>query len=191
MNLLKVLKNVRKKPVAPVSTECNSDGQDNPAHGAVHGTRIGEDCDGSHHHLGVPERQDADSGTQASCGVCMGTRMCEMEPFKSLNSWISYGVPYPSFKDFAKLYGCVYNESREPSMAAGTEQEVRLSNSGREQSVQGLVNETIQSAEETFKKLQEKDNLNWNSEPTGTLRLMVSGRYSGSRTKTGDEPNKV
>ena len=111
MNLLKVLKNVRKKPTAPVSTERDSESQYNPAHGAVHGARTWEDCDGAHHHLGVPERQDADSGTQEGCRICMGARMCEMEPFKTFQSWPSHGLPYPTFKDFAKQYGCVRYQS--------------------------------------------------------------------------------
>ena len=191
MNLLKVLRNVRKKPVAPISTECNSEGQDNPAHGAVYGARTREDCDGAHHHLGEPEGQDADSSTQTGCTICMGTRVCEMEPFRTLNYWISYGLLYPSYKNFAKQCGCVRYKPREPSVAIGAEPDVRLPNHRRELEVQGLVNETIQSAEEAFKKFQEKNYPNGYPDPAELARLVVASRNTRLRPKTGDEPNQV
>jgi hypothetical protein len=121
----------------------------------------------------------------------MGSGMCEMEPFRTLNYWISYGVPYPSFKDFAKQNGCLYHKLGEPSVATGAEPDVRLLDYRRKLEVQGLIHETIQSAEEAFKKLQEANYSNGYPNPAELARLVVASRNTRPRPKTGDEPNQV
>ena len=82
-------------------------------------------------------------------------------------------------------------ESGKLGMVVRAGEDVRLPDYRRELKVQGPVNEAIQSTQKTFKKLQEKVDPDWNSEPTGTARFVVTGRYTGLGAEARDEPDKV
>jgi hypothetical protein len=184
-------KNVKPEQLASLPKVSNKKSKNNTKHGAVHGARSREDGNGADNHIGESERDNSYCGTEASSGVGMGSGMPEMGAFGTSESSKDYGYAKEQTERIRKFVEHLCNESRELGVAARAEQEVRLPNHRRELEVQGPINEAIQSTEKTFKKLQEKVDSNWNSEPTGTARFVVSGRYTGFRTEAGDKPNEV
>lgn len=181
----------KQEPATPVPTGHDSKSQNNSEHGTIHGARVGEDCDGSHHHLGGTEGDNPHSGTKASSGVGMDARMSKVGTPSTSQSSKNYGDTQAKADSIRKFVKHLRDQSREFGVAVGMWENVRLSDNRREQSVQGPINETIQSTKEALKKLQAKIDSNRNSESTGTTRPMEPSRYTGLGTKTGDEPNKI
>ena len=56
---------------------------------------------------------------------------------------------------------------------------------------QAALSELTGSVPAPLSKLRDQVDSNWNSEPTGTARFVVTGRYTGFRTEAGDKPNEV
>ena len=139
----------------------------------------------------MPEGQDADCGTQASSGVGVGAGVPEVGTSKAPQSCQSDGDTKAKGRIISEYIRRICDQSRELGMALRAGQTVRLPNSGRELSLQGLINEAVQSVKETPKVVQKTTYPNWDTKSTRSLRLMVSGRHLGFRTKAGDEPNEV
>ena len=186
MNLLKVLQNVRKKPVAPVSTECNSESQDNPAHGAVHGAGPREDCDGAHHHLGEPKGPDVDSGTQKGCRVCMGSGVPEMATPKASQSSQGDGDTEAEGRIISECIRRICDQSRELGMAVRAGQTVRQFGYRRIQSFQRFKHKKVQSPKETLEVVRTTVNPNWYTISTEPARPLESSWYPGLRTTFRD-----
>jgi hypothetical protein len=184
-------KNVKPEQLTSLPKQSRRKIKNDTSHGAVHGTWPREDCDGAHHHSGQPQGKLFDSSPEESSGVGMGSGVPEVGTFGTSESSKDYGYAKEQTERIRKFVEHLCSQSRELGVAIRAEQEVRLPNNRRELEVQGPINEAIQSTEKTFKKLQEKVDPNWNSEPTGTARFVVTGRYTGFGTEAGDEPNKV
>jgi len=182
---------VKQNQPTPIPTGSHQESQDNPAHGAVHGARFGEDCDGAHHHLGGTEGDNPHRGTEASGGVGMGSGMSEVGAFEALQGGESDGDTEAKADSIRKFIKHLCDQSREFSVVVRTEEGVRLSYHRREQSVQGSGNEAIQSTEETPKKFQEKVDSNWDTVAARFTRPMEPGWHFRLRPEAGDEPNKV
>lgn len=184
-------KNVKSEQLASLPKQSRRKIKDNTEHGVVHGTRIGEDCDGAHHHIEGTEGDNPHRGTEESSGVGMGSGVPEMGTFKTLQSSQGDRDAKTEADSIGKFIEHLCDESRELGMAVRAEQDIRLPNHRREQSVQGSIDKTIQGTEETFKKLQEKDNPDWNALSAELARLVESSWHLRFRTKAGDEPDKV
>ena len=52
----------------------------------VHGTGVGEDCDGSHHHRGEPEGCDPSDSSKEGCRICMGSGVRQLEALELYES---------------------------------------------------------------------------------------------------------
>ena len=184
-------KNVKPEQLASLPKVSNRKSKNNTKHGAVHGARSREDGNGANNHIGESEGDNSHCGTEASSGVGMGSGVSKMGASEALQGGEGDGDTQAKADSIGKFIEHLHNQSREFGVAVGMWENVRLPNHRREQSVQGPINEAIQSTEKTFKKLQEKVDSNWNSEPTGTARFVVTGRYTGFRTEAGDKPNEV
>ena len=184
-------KNVKPEQLASLPKVSNRKSKNNTEHGVVHGAGAWEDGNGADNHIGESERDNSHCGTEASSGVGMGSGVSKMGASEALQGGEGDGDTQAKADSIGKFIEHLHNQSREFGVAVGMWENVRLPNHRREQSVQGPVDETIQSTEETFKKLQEKVNPDWNSESTGTARFVVTGRYTGFRTEAGDKPNEV
>lgn len=181
----------KQEPTTPVPTGHDSESQNNSEHGTIHGARIGQDCDGAHHHIGESEGDNPHSGTKTSSGVGMDARMSEVGTFSTSESSKDYGYAKAKTDSIRKFVEHLRDQSREFGVAVGMWEDIRLSNIRREQPIQGPINETVQSLKEAFEIFQASFDSNWNSESTGTTRPMESGRDIGLGTKTGDKPNKI
>ena len=176
---------------SPLPTGSHQEGQDNPPHGFIHGAGPREDGDGAHHHLGGTEGDNADSGAQTSSGNSMGSGVSEVGSSETLQGGEGDGDTQAKADSIRKFVEHLHNQSREFGVAVGMWENVRLPNHRRELEVQGSINEAIQSTQKTFEKLQEALDPNWNSEPTGTARFVVSGRYTGLGAEAGDKSNPI
>jgi hypothetical protein len=143
----------KQNTLAPVSTGHDSKSQNNSKHGIIHGTRIGEDCDGAHHHIGGTEGNNPHSSTKESSRVSMDAGVSEMGAFGTSESSKDYRYAQEQTERIRKFVEHLCSESRELGMAIRAEQEFRLSDNRREQQIQGSINETIQSLKKAFKKL--------------------------------------
>lgn len=106
----RVLNAVEGKPT-PVPTQHPRTGKKESPHGVVHGAGPREDCDGSHHHRGESEGQDACDSTKESCRICMGSGVRQMEALKLYESCESYGLSEGEVDSLAKLFGCICHQS--------------------------------------------------------------------------------
>lgn len=75
--------------------------------GALHGAGLGQDCDGSHHHRGEPEGEDTCDSAKASCRICMGSGVRQLEALELYESRADYGLTDAEIEGLAKLFGCV------------------------------------------------------------------------------------
>ena len=103
------------------------------------------------------------------------------------------GISSESFDSVEEFFEYVRSQSRKFDMAmrAARDEKIQESNHRRKQPVQGSVDEAIQSAEETLKKLQASYYPYWYANPPGHSGPVVTGWHLGFRGKTGDEPNEV
>jgi len=189
--MVKGIEDAKQNQPTPISTGSHKESQDSPTHGLVHGAGPREDCDGAHHHSGEPEGQDADSSTQESSGVGMGSGVPEMGAFETLIYSKGDGDSKTKTDLIREYVEYICSQSRELGMAIRAEQEVRLPNYRRIKSFQRFKHKKVQSTEETPQVFQKKINFNWNPEPTGVARFVVAGRYIRFWGTSGDEPNKV
>ena len=81
--------------------------------------RIGQDCDGSHHHSEQPERKNTDCGTQKSCRICVVSRDNKMETLIASYRFNSFGEPFETLEQFARKLGCVCYQCGEHSLVSG------------------------------------------------------------------------
>ena len=88
---------------------------------------------------------------------------------KTLKDSQGNGVSSESFDSVEEFFEYVRSQSRKFDMAmrAARDEQVQESNHRREQSVQGSVDEAIQSAEETLKELRETYYPYWYTYPSG------------------------
>lgn len=107
IRVAEALKNVRQKQSTITPDHGARESQNNSELGTVHGVRIGEDCDGSHHHRGEPEGEDPCDSTQASCRICMGSGSKQLEALELYEGRASYGLTDAETESLAKLFGCV------------------------------------------------------------------------------------
>ena len=182
---------VKENKLASVSTGSDQESRVDPKHGSFYGTRAWKNSNCTYNYSRITQRKNADSGAQTSSGNSMGTGVPKMGASETLQSGEGDGDTQAKADSIRKFVEHLHNQSREFGVAVGMWENVRLPDHRRELEVQGPINEAIQSTEKTFKKLQEKVDSNWNSEPTGTARFVVSGRYTGFRTEAGDKPNEV
>lgn len=182
---------VKENKPASVSTGSDQESRVDPKHGSFYGTRAWENSNCTYDYSRITQRKNADSGAQTSSGNSMGSGVSEMgtsETLKNSNrTWYTKGEN--SFLEQFIEHLC--RESRELGMAVRAGEDVRLPNYRRELEIQGSINEAIQSTQKTFEKLQEALDPNWNSEPTGTARFVVSGRYTGLGAEAGDKSNPI
>ena len=87
--------------------EHTGESENNTESGALHGARIGEDCDGSHHHRGECEGENPCDSTKESCRICMGSGVRQMEALELYESIADYGVTESEIESLAKLFGCI------------------------------------------------------------------------------------
>jgi len=182
---------VKQNQLTPVPTECNSEGQDNATHGAVHGTRFGEDCDGAHHHLGGTEGDNPHRGSETSGGVGMGSGVSEMGASQTSQGDEGDGFTEEQAECIRKFIEHLCDESGKLGMATGAEQGVRLSYYRRKQPIQGSVNEKVQGTEEAPQIIQETINSYRYAISTGSARSLVPSGYIGFGATIGDKPDKV
>jgi len=170
-----------------ISTGNHQESQDIASYGSIHGTRTREDCDGAHHHIGEPEGYDADSSTQTSGGVSMGSGVSEMETFGTSESSKDHGLAKEQTECIRKFVEHICSESRELGMAIRAEQKVRLPHYRRIKSFQRFLDKKVQGTQEAPKIVQAEVDTNWNSEPTGTTRPVEPSRHIRLRTTFRDE----
>ena len=175
----------------PIPIRSHQEGQDNAPHGNVHGARIGQDCDGAHHHIGGTEGGNPHRGTQASGGVGMGSGVSEVGTSMSSKGSESDWYAKAKADCIGKFVEYLCDESRELGMAIRAEQGVRLPNHRRELEIQGSVDEKVQSTEEAPKEFQEEADIDWNAVAARFTRPMESDWYTGFGSEVGDKPNKV
>lgn len=96
---------------APIPKKHLRKSQGNSSPRIVHGTGAREDCDGSHHHTGEPESQDACNSTKESCRICMGSRSKQLEALELYEGCQSYGLTETETRRLAELFGCVCHQS--------------------------------------------------------------------------------
>ena len=94
-----------------VPTEHIGESQDNTELGALHGARVGEDCDGAHHHRGESEGQNACNSTKEGCRICMGSGVRQMEALNLYVNCEDYGLTDTEIESIAKLFGCICYQS--------------------------------------------------------------------------------
>lgn len=99
--------NARQEQHAPVPNEHTGKGETDPQSGAVHGAGTGQDCDGSHHHRGEREGENASCGTKESCRICMGSGVRQMEALNLYVSRKDYGLTEGEIQSLKQLFGCV------------------------------------------------------------------------------------
>lgn len=87
--------------------------------GTIHGAGTGQDCDGSHHHRGESEGQDACDSTEESCRICMGARGEELGALEWSEMRASYGNSGESDESIAKRLGCICNKFGKRGVASG------------------------------------------------------------------------
>ena len=56
----------KKESTTPVSNGDAKPSEEHPQHGAIHGTGLGQDCDGSHHHIGESEGNNINCSAKES-----------------------------------------------------------------------------------------------------------------------------
>lgn len=100
-----------KEQSTSISEQHPKTSQEQTTHGSVHGARVGEDCDGAHHHRGEPQGQDLSDSTKACCGICMGAGDKKLESSKLYAMWISDGHTRQQIESIAKRLGCICHQS--------------------------------------------------------------------------------
>lgn len=112
---------------------------------------------------------------------------------KTSKSSKDIGKPNTTFVSVEKFFEYIRCKSRKFDVAmrtAGNEQ-VQEFDHRREQPIQGLEHQTIQSSEETFKKLQSTYYPYWYANTTGRSGSMVPGWHLGFGTTIRNKPDKV
>jgi hypothetical protein len=109
--ILERMVNAIKKQPTPVSTKHTATSQEQEPHGSVHGARVGQDCDGSHHHRGEPEGQDSSDSTKESCRICMGTGVRKMATLETFYGGQDNGDCLCTAEEFAKRIRCICHQS--------------------------------------------------------------------------------
>ena len=61
----------------------------------------------------------------------------------------------------------------------------------RKLAIQRLQYETLQSLEKTFKNVSKARDIDWDTNTTGSVRFVGTGRYLGFGTETRDKPNEI
>jgi len=182
---------VKQNQPTPIPTGSHQESQDNSAHGAVHGARFGEDCDGSHHHLGEPKGDNPHRGTEASGGVGMGSGMSEVGASETPQSGEGDGGTEAKARLIEQYIGRLCDESRELGLAIRAEQEVRLPNHRREQPIQRPEHEKVLDIKEALEVFQAEVDIDWDAVAARFTRPMEPSWYTGFGTEAGDEPDKV
>jgi len=100
-----------KNELASISTQHIGESQNNSEPGVVDGARVGEDCDGAHHHRGEPEGEDPCNRSKEGCRICMGAGSKQLEALELFENRSSYGLTDTEIKGLAKLFGCVCYQS--------------------------------------------------------------------------------
>lgn len=103
----------------PVSKQHSGQSRKDGASRFIPRARIGQDCDGSHHHSEQPERKDVDCSTQESCRICVVSRDNKMETLIASYRFNSFGEPFETLEQFARKLGCVCYQCGEHSLVGG------------------------------------------------------------------------
>ena len=99
--------NAEQKESTSVPTQHTGESQNNSQLGAVHGARVGENCDGAHHHRGEPEGQDSSDSSEEGCRICMGSGVRKMATLATFYSSESDGGTLCTAEEFAKRIRCL------------------------------------------------------------------------------------
>ena len=99
-----------KNELTPLPNDHIEESQNDSESGVVLGARTGEDCDGSHHHRGECEGENACHSAQASCRICMGSGSKQMEALEFFKGRAAYGLTESETESIAKLFGCICHQ---------------------------------------------------------------------------------
>jgi len=181
----------QKNKTTQIPTRNGEVSKNYPAHGTVHGTWSWQDGDGANYNIRNYSWHYTDSSTEESSGVSMGAGVPEVGAPEAPQGGEGNGDTNSTVGSVEEFFGRVRDKFRELDVVAGSEPEVRLPNLRRVKSVQRPKHKKVQSTQEAPKIFQKKIDPNWNSEPTGTARFVVAGRYIRSWGTAGDKPDKI
>lgn len=99
--------NAEQKESTSVPTQHTGTSQDNSQLGVVHGARVGQDCDGAHHHRGEPEGQDPRDSSEEGCRICMGSGVRKMATLETFYGGQDNGDALCTAEEFAKRIRCL------------------------------------------------------------------------------------
>lgn len=105
--MVKGIKNAEQKESTSVPTQHTGASQDNSQLGVVHGARVGENCDGAHHHRGEPEGQDPRDSSEEGCRICMGSGVRKMATLETFYGGQDNGDALCTAEEFAKRIRCL------------------------------------------------------------------------------------
>ena len=99
--------NAQQKESTSIPTKHIGESQNNSQFGTVHGARIGQDCDGAHHHRREPKGQNASDSTEESCRICVGTGVRKMATLADFYSDKDNGDSLCTSKELAERLRCL------------------------------------------------------------------------------------
>lgn len=181
----------KKNQPTPLPIGSHQEGQDNTTHGIVHGARVGEDCDGSHHHLGGTEGGNPYRGPETSGGVGVGPGVPKMGASMSSKGSKSNGYTQAEAVSIREFVEYICDESRKLGLVVRAEQNVRQLDYRRELEVQRPKHEKVQGIKEALEVFQAEVDIDWDAVAARLTRPMEPGWYTGLGPEVGDEPNKV
>ena len=138
----------RPAPLVPIEHVVIS--KPHSPHRLVFGTRTWEDRYGSDYNPGEPTWENLDSGPEESCRNGMVTGMWEMGALKIFYGGKGYRHPNAAGFGTEELQRLISCKLRELGLVIGAKSKVRLSDNRREQQIQGLEHEEIQSPQKAF-----------------------------------------
>lgn len=139
-----------KRSAPPVPIEHVVISKANSAYRLIFGTRSWEDNYGSDYHPREQTWEDLGSCPQASGRNSMVTGMWQMGALEIFYGGKGYRYASAAGIGTEELQRLIYCKLRELGLAIGSKSEVRLSNNRREQSIQGSINQEIQSPQKAF-----------------------------------------
>jgi hypothetical protein len=139
-----------KRTAPPIPIEHVVISKANSPYRLVFGTRTWEDSYGADYHPGEQTWEDLGSCTQESGGNSMVRGVWEMGTLKISYGGKSYGYTNTTGIGVEELQRLIYCKLRELGLVIGAKSKVRLSSDRRKQSLQGSIDQEIQSPQEAF-----------------------------------------
>lgn len=110
---------------------------------------------------------------------------------ETLESFKDIGNPYPAPSSHKNLSGHLSCEFGERGVVVRAGSKVQQSSNRREQSLQGSIDQEIQSAEEELKEFPKTYNPDWYTDTTGYGRSVGSGGYLGPRHEVRNQLDEI